>query len=175
MSQDDQYFRYMTHAGYVGGSAANYKPTGKKVKEAKMGIGGDLKDMAKEAWRATMLRRIETARDKGYERSQATQEAARQKAASEREIRKLQLQGKYFDALPKLFEDAVALGEKDFRFVPVNFSDVTSAGLSRYNPKSGTDAELILEILSELDLIADIEGNEGDARDGPDASVVVQV
>lgn len=185
MSQDDLYFRYMTHAGYIGGpfdeSAAkkkNYKPTGKKrkkkVKEDDMGIGQDLEDVQKSAWKASMIRDLEAARDRGYERSETTRKAAADKAAAERQNRKLQVADKYFKGLPKLLEDAVALGKKEFEFIPVRFSDVTQSGLGRYNPKSGTDVELVMELLNELDLIADIMGAKETDRDA-DAYVTVQV
>lgn len=139
-----------------------------------MGIGLDLADNANKPDLDAMKKLLEEANDRGYERSKAVQEANRQKKQAERQFRKRLLFETHFVKLPQLFEDAVANGEKTFEFFPVKFCDVTQAGMGRYDPKSDTDAELVMELLKELNLIADIEGNTSDSRDIHDAHVRVQ-
>jgi hypothetical protein len=173
----------MTHAGYIGGpfdqsaaKATNYGKRKKKVKEDDMGIGHDLKD---SAWKASMLRSLDEARDKGHERQQETIRRNQEKAAALKSERRKKMLDEWFSKLPKLLEDAVAAGKNKFQFIPVSFESVTSSGLGKYNPKPGTDAELALEILQELELIADVESVDGfDERMGlevADTYVVVQV
>lgn len=138
-----------------------------------MGIGGDLAAMNQPNLEA-MKQQLQEANDRGFERSRSVQEAARQKKLSERQHRKRLLYEQHFSKLPQLFEDAVANGEETFEFFPVNFCDVMQCGMGKYDPKPGSDAELVMELLKELNLIADIEGNRSDARDINDAHVRVQ-
>lgn len=137
-------------------------------------MGGSSSDSVSGISLDHLRKALAEANDRGWERSQEVQQAARAKAVQDRQRRKALIVDQHFGELPKLFEDAVALGQETFEFYPVSFSEVTDNGLGLYNPKPDSNADLVMEVLKELDLIADIEGSKGGSRGAADAYVVVQ-